>query len=87
MLIDSVGNKLGLIDIKEALKIASDQSLDLVQVSPSDASPVVCKLLDFGKHLFDKKKIYQHLELKQKNKALKKLNLDRLLILVIIKLN
>ena len=30
--------------------------MDLVQVSPSDSKPIVCKLLDYGKHLFDKKK-------------------------------
>ena len=39
----------------EALEAANAASLDLVQVSPSDATPVVCKLLDYGKHLFDKK--------------------------------
>jgi len=27
--------------------------MDLVQVSPSDANPIVCKILDYGKHLFD----------------------------------
>jgi translation initiation factor IF-3 len=42
--------------LADALEAASSASLDLVQVSPSDASPVVCKLLDYGKHLFDKKK-------------------------------
>jgi translation initiation factor IF-3 len=42
--------------LSEALKSASSASLDLVQVSPSDADPIVCKLLDYGKHLFDKKK-------------------------------
>ena len=73
MLIDSVGNKLGLIDIKEALKIASDQSLDLVQVSPSDASPVVCKLLDFGKHLFDKKKNISTSRVKAKKQSIKEI--------------
>tara|TARA_Y100000992_G_scaffold225840_1_gene157453 strand:- start:2 stop:565 length:564 start_codon:yes stop_codon:yes gene_type:complete len=56
MLIDSKGKKQGIISTKDALKIANDESLDLVQVSPNDAEPVVCKLLDYGKHLFDKKK-------------------------------
>ena len=56
MLIDSEGKKTGVIDIEEALKIAHESSLDLVQVSPDDSSPVVCKLLDYGKHLFEKKK-------------------------------
>ena len=73
MLIDSVGKKLGLKDIKEALKIASDQSLDLVQVSPSDASPVVCKILDFGKHLFDKKKNISTSRVKAKKQSIKEI--------------
>jgi translation initiation factor IF-3 len=56
MLIGSNGEKVGILSFDDALKSAKDVSLDLVQVSPSDASPVVCKLLDYGKHLFDKKK-------------------------------
>ena len=56
MLIGSDGEKLGLVELSEALSIARESSLDLVQVSASDASPVVCKILDYGKHLFDKKK-------------------------------
>ena len=56
MLIDQDGNKKGMMSIKEAFEFAKLSSLDLVQVSPSDSDPVVCKLLDYGKHLFDKKK-------------------------------
>ena len=56
MLIDGQGKKQGIVPIAEAIAAAKDVSLDLVQVSPSDADPVVCKLLDYGKHLFDKKK-------------------------------
>jgi translation initiation factor IF-3 len=56
MLIDNNGEKKGIVSLEEALKMASNQSLDLVQVSPSSSDPVVCKLLDYGKHLFDKKK-------------------------------
>jgi translation initiation factor IF-3 len=56
MLISSNGEKKGIIPISEALEEASYLSLDLVQVSPSNADPVVCKLLDYGKYLFDKKK-------------------------------
>ena len=56
MLIGSNGEKLGLVEFSEALEKAKESSLDLVQVSPSDASPVVCKILNYGKHLFDKKK-------------------------------
>ena len=56
MLIDSTGEKIGVIPIEEALKKAEAKSLDLVQVSSSDSNPIVCKLLDFGKHIFSKKK-------------------------------
>ena len=56
MLIDENGEKKGIVPIELALEEASKLSLDLVQVSPPDSNVVVCKLLDYGKHLFDKKK-------------------------------
>ncbi len=56
MLVDANGEKKGIMPLLSALEAAKESSLDLVQVSPSDANPVVCKLLDYGKHLFDKKK-------------------------------
>jgi len=56
MLISDDGKKVGLLNIKDALNEAEKKSLDLVQVSPSDANPIVCKLLDFGKFKFEKKK-------------------------------
>ena len=56
MLIDENGNKLGHKTKEEALKSSSELNLDLVQVSPSGAEPVVCKIMDFGKHIFMKKK-------------------------------
>ena len=56
MLIDSNGEKHGLVSYEIALEKARNLSLDLVQVSPPSSDPVVCKILDYGKHLFDKKK-------------------------------
>ena len=56
MLIDVNGDKKGMVTFDEAIKTAQSLSLDLVQVSPKNAEPVVCKILDYGKHLFDKKK-------------------------------
>ncbi len=56
MLIDAKGKKQGLVSIDLALNSAKAATLDLVQVSPSDANPVVCKLMDYGKHIFTKKK-------------------------------
>ena len=46
MLIDNNGDKKGILNIADALEAAQASSLDLVQVSPSDANPIVCKLLD-----------------------------------------
>ena len=56
MLIDENGNKLGHKTKEEALKNSSELNLDLVQVSPAGTDPVVCKIMDFGKHIFMKKK-------------------------------
>ena len=56
MLIDEDGNKQGIMTLDKALENASSKSLDLVQVSPADSDPVVCKILNFGKHMFEKKK-------------------------------
>ena len=76
MLIDADGNKKGLVPLKEAIEVAKRSSLDLVQVSASDSDPVVCKILDYGKHVFLKKKIFQLQNQKLKEILLKKLNLD-----------
>ena len=73
MLIDSLGKKRGIISISEALDLATKESLDLVQVSPSDSDPVVCKLLDYGKHLFDKKKSIAGSKVKVKRNTVKEI--------------
>ena len=65
--------KRGIISIDEALKAAKDSSLDLVQVSPSDANPIVCKLLDYGKYLFDKKKNNSASKIKVKRNTTKEI--------------
>lgn len=73
MLIGANGEKLGIFPLSDALKSAFDASLDLVQVSPSDAKPVVCKLLDYGKHLFDKKKSISSAKVKVKRNTTKEI--------------
>ncbi len=49
------GEMLGIISKEEALEKASSYGLDLVCVSP-DSKPVVCKIMDYGKHLYKMKK-------------------------------
>ena len=73
MVIDSMGEKQGIVSIAHALELAKASSLDLVQVSPSDANPIVCKLLDYGKHLFDKKKSLNSSRVKLKRNTTKEI--------------
>ncbi len=73
MLIDNNGEKKGVVSLDEALAMASNESLDLVQVSPSNSNPVVCKLLDYGKHLFDKKKSISSSKVKTKRNTTKEI--------------
>lgn len=49
------GSNLGVMATRDALKMAQDQSLDLVEINPR-AVPPVCKIMDFGKFKYDEKK-------------------------------
>ena len=73
MLIGSNGEKLGILSFDDAFKSAQEASLDLVQVSSADANPVVCKLLDYGKYIFDKKKNKSVSKVKVKRNSLKEI--------------
>ena len=73
MLINEYGEKKGIVSIDDALNVAREAKLDLVQVSSSDASPVVCKLMDYGKHLFSKKKNVSSSKSKTKKTVLKEI--------------
>jgi len=57
---------VGVYPIQEALKIAQEQALDLVEISPN-ADPPVCKVIDYNKFLYEKKK--KEKEMKAKSKA------------------
>ncbi len=54
-LIDESGNQRGVMSTFDALRIAEDAGLDLVEVSPM-ANPPVCKVLDFGKYRYEMEK-------------------------------
>ena len=54
-LIGSKGEQLGIMASAEALKIADEQGLDLVKISPQ-ATPPVCKLMNYGKYRFEQSK-------------------------------
>ena len=50
-MIDEEGKQLGVMSPAEAIKIARDQGLDLVEISAT-ANPPVCKIIDYGKYLY-----------------------------------
>lgn len=56
---------MGVLDIKEALNIAREKNLDLVEIVP-DASIPVCRILDFKKFLFEQKKKEKEIRKKQR---------------------
>ena len=58
--------EVGVYPIQEALKMAQEQGLDLVEISPN-ADPPVCKIIDYNKFLYEKKK--KEKEMKAKSKA------------------
>jgi len=49
------GENLGVLPTREALQIARDHGMDLVEINPK-ASPPVCKIMDFGRYKYDQKK-------------------------------
>ncbi|MCP3906741.1 MAG: translation initiation factor IF-3 [Oceanicoccus sp.] len=53
-LIGAEGEQVGIVPIEEARAAAAEASLDLVQIADSD--PIVCKVMDYGKHVFEAKK-------------------------------
>lgn len=54
-LIGPGGENMGVVPIRQAIQIARDADLDLVEVSPN-ATPPVCRVLDFGKFLYEREK-------------------------------
>ncbi len=73
MLIMNNGDKVGLVPIARAIEMSQEAKLDLVQVSDSDANPVVCKMLDYGKHMFEKKKKHTASKSKAKKTSIKEI--------------
>ena len=71
-LIGSKGEQLGIVSIEEALEHAEKSSLDLVQMA-KEGDPMVCKLLDHGKHVFDSKKQKSASKRKQKRIQVKEI--------------
>ena len=69
-LINADGENVGVVSIAEAKRIARDAELDLVEVAPT-ANPPVCRVMDYGKFVFEQKKQKQAAKKKQKQVHIK----------------
>ena len=72
--IDSSGQNLGTLPLKEAIDIAKGEGLDLIEISPN-AKPPVCKVIDIGKYRYDLQKKTNKAKKKQKIVNLKEIKL------------
>lgn len=73
--IGSNGEQLGIMSSREANRLAEEADLDLVKISPT-ANPPVCKIMDYGKYVFDKAKREKEQRKNQKIVELKEVQLS-----------
>jgi len=73
--IDSDGTQLGIMSLDEALNLANERKLDLVNIAPT-AKPPVCKILDYGKYRYELQKKEKEARKKQKITQVKEIRLS-----------
>lgn len=71
-MIGADGQQVGIVSIDEALAAAKAAALDLVAIA-TEAEPIVCKVMDYGKHLFELKKSKAAAKKKQKQQQIKEM--------------
>ena len=72
--IASDGENLGVMNTNEAISMAKNQGLDLIEIAPN-ANPPVCKIMDMGKYKYDLQKRANQAKKKQKTVSLKEIKL------------
>lgn len=73
-MIGADGENVGVVTIQEALNLAYDADLDLVEIAPA-ASPPVCKIIDYGKFLYEKAKKEKEARKQQKKIEIKEIQI------------
>ena len=68
------GEQFGILSVNEALALATEKNLDLVEISPN-ATPPVCKIMDYGKFKYEKTKKEKENKKKQKNVVIKEIRI------------
>ena len=74
LLIDEKGEKRGIVKIADALQMAEDAALDLVEVAPT-AKPPVCRIMNYGKYRFQQQKKDKDARKKQKSHVVKEIKM------------
>ncbi len=72
--VDAEGNQLGVMKTDEALKLAQEKKMDLVNVAPN-AKPPVCRMMDYGKHKYEQSKKEREAKKKQRTTSIKEIKL------------
>ena len=72
--IDSTGKNLGTLNTQEAINLAKQEDLDLIEISPN-SNPPICKIIDIGKYKYDLQKKASKAKKKQKIVNLKEIKL------------
>jgi len=73
-LITDTNENIGVVPLRQALQLAADRELDLVEVAPN-ADPPVCKIMDFGKFLYERAKKEREARKQQKQVEVKEIRL------------
>lgn len=73
-LIDENGEQLGVVNVRDALNMARERGLDLIEVAPQ-AQPPVCKIMDYGKYKYEQSKREREAHKKQKGGDVKGIRL------------
>ncbi len=73
--IDETGNNLGVLPLAEALKMAKEKELDLIEISPN-AKPPVAKIMSFDKYRYQEEKKFKKLKVQQKNQEMKQVQIS-----------
>lgn len=73
-LLNAEGEQVGVISLARALSEAQEMDLDLVEINPQSVPPV-CKIMDYGKHLYERHKSLKQQKKKQKSTQIKEVKL------------
>ncbi|AFM21547.1 MAG TPA: translation initiation factor IF-3 [Acetomicrobium flavidum] len=73
-MIDADGSKVGVVPVQQALQLAENRGLDLVEVAPQ-ANPPVCRIMDYGKYRYQQQKRDKEARKKQKTQTIKEIKM------------